>query len=339
MQAQSFTPTYNPERMAAIATKEAEDAGYRCKAGVLLENIVAQRNLLSSSSLAELTSELLNGLEWVHDKVAVARFMVDCLLQADDVALCSACFPRHALDHWVMDNTNIVFRSCPKTAHAWMTSGSFGSAVVLSKISQDCQETNDHEKAAILAGKTNNPLHRMMPVLLSRGLAPWSTLSPAWIGQRGSLLRERAVSLGWEPNLLMGMLFASIWQRPEPWLANVRYPYSIVVCKWILDVMRHGPLQEDPEGYFSTKLQIVGNADSLDVAMAKMLIENSPVPIVYTLAEQFSAQVVDLKMQCMLRALVHLRATPQCMPSFAQDICQGTVFVKNVETFSIDELI
>lgn len=339
MKTQSDTPTYSPERMAAIAKKETEDAAYRCQAGVLLGTIQAQRSALGSTEIAALTKKLFEGLEKAHDRAAVERFMVDNMLQVDDIELCSACFPTRALNHWVMDNAGIVFHSCPQTAHAWMASGFFGSALVLSKIAQDCQETNDHEKAAILAGQTDNPLHRMMPVLLSRGLAPWSTLSPAWIGKSGSLLRERAIALGWEPKLLMGMLFSSIWQQPESWLENVCYPYSGVACKWILDVMHNGPLGEDPEGYLSMHLAVANNACSLDVAMAQMLINNSPVPIVYTLAEQASVSVVDSKMQGVIRALVQLRATPQGMASFAQDICQGTVFGQAVETFSIEELV
>ena len=179
----------------------------------------------------------------------------------------------------------------------------------------------------------------MMPFLLGQGLAPWSTLSPSWIGQSNSQLREHAVALGWEPKLLMGMLFSSIWQRPDSWLGNVAYPYSIVVCKWILDVLRNGPLGADPDGYFFTELAVSSKACPRDAALASALVVNSPVPLAYTLAADPELAEVDAQTQCMILAVVHLRATDHGMPSLAQDICEGTVFKGNPESFSVGELV
>lgn len=330
---------YSPERMAAIARKESEDAVHRHQAGLFLDIVLAQRKALRPVELATLCSALLSRVGTAHAREAVSRCMVDTLLRQDDIDLCTVCFPTQALNGWVITNTDFAFASCPKTIHAWLAGGAFGSALVLSNIARACHDAHDDEKQAILEGKAHNPLHRMVPFFLREALAPWSVLSPSWIGPDRSELRERIIAMGWSPRLLMGMIFSSIWQQPDAWLGNVRYPYSIVVCKWILDVMRNGPLRSGRDEYFVNTLAVSPNACPRDAALAAGLLRNSPVPIVYTLSAHPELARVDEQTNGMIAAVVNLRATHHGMPSLAQDICEGTVLGGDAEEFGIDELV
>lgn len=238
-----------------------------------------------------------------------------------------------------MDNAFFAVLHCPGAVQAWKENGCFGSAVVVHGIAKTMERSEDAEKLALFCADDSQPLYQLVASLLGGGHVPWSTLSPAWIGPETSALRQKARALGFAPKYLMGMVFSSLWDNPEHWLGNVRYPYSICVCKWILDVLHSGHLSEDPEGYFCTELDISPQANCLDAALAQSILAHSPVPIVYTLVRHPEIRHIDGPFAQAISAVVGLRVNAHGMAAFAQELCEGAVFPDSVEAYGVAGLV
>lgn len=327
-------------RQTAILQKANAEAAYRNQAHKLANHLVESvQVLVSTQDKAALADELLGQFPGAFNRHAIQRHVVDILLKNDDTSTCLACFPIQALNAWFMDNAFFAVLHCPGAVQAWKENGCFGSAVVVHGIAKTMERSGDAEKLALFCADDSQPLYQLVASLLGGGHVPWSTLSPAWIGPETSALRQKARALGFAPKYLMGMVFSSLWDNPEHWLGNVRYPYSICVCKWILDVLHSGPLSEDPEGYFCTELDISPQANCLDAALAQSILAHSPVPIVYTLVRHSDVGVVDAQLAKAIEAVVNLRVTRTNIADFSKDLCENALNWDSVDTYAVDDLV
>ena len=326
-------------RAEAIQKKLDSDVHERHLAERLTQSILSHQSTLNILEQAALATVLLSKTASADERASVQKYAVNILLQADNVALCLICFSKQSLNGWVIDNAERAFEACPDTVQSWRAGGCFGTALILNRMASSFEHDSESEKLNILSGNTGNRLHRMMPVFLSQDTNAWTTLSPSWIGRENGALRKKAIDSGWTPTHLMEMTFSAIWSQPEHWLGNIRYPYSIAVCKWITNVLRNGPLRPDPDGYFNTTLMMSASACPRDAALAQMLLANSPVPLVYRLVQHPATTLLDNDLLRMIAAVVQLQATTHGMESLSQAICAGNLFPQNIETFDIDELV
>lgn len=336
-----INPEFNSAmRAAAIQKKLDSDVHERHLAERLIESLLSHQSTLNTLEKADLVTALLSQTNSAEERASVKRKAVDILLQEDNADMCAAFFPEQSLNGWVIDNAELAFNSCPKTVQSWKAGGCFGSTLILNRTASSVEHESESEKLKILSGHTNNRLHQIILFVLSENPDAWNTLSPSWIGVEGGSLRKKAIGLGWEPRRLTEMTFFSIWSSPEHWLKNVRYPYSIAVCKWITDVLRNnGLLAEGPDGYFDTTLTMSASACPRDATLAQMLLAHSPVGVGYQLVRHSSITILDDNFVRMIAAVVQLQATVHGMESLTRHVCEGTLLPENIETFDINELV
>lgn len=333
------TPPIDHARAIAIRQKENEEAAYHRQAQRLVDDIFVLRASLQDTELCGAVHAFLAAVGTVHERAGIKRHAVDLILRQDKVTLCLACFDQNALDVWVMSNTQYAVEHCPESLAVWLSFGSFGKGLILANLAMTLRHLSERELATILVGSTGNKMHDMVRTLLLLDPELWKTLSPAWIGAKGSYLRELATALGWTTAMLPMMLFSHIWRNPEPWIEYLPFPYSITVCKWILDVEQYGVLYKDSESYFVTSVAMVVNANAFDVALAQALLQTTKLQVSYQFDQHPNVPAPDAQMMQVVSAVLGMYNAHSNVEALMHTLCHGELCTAGTESYSVEQLV
>lgn len=333
------TNSQETARAIAIRKKEEDEANHRRQALRIANVLWDSQQTKDAMELRRIAQEALAGVEPVYERDSVKRHTVDIILHQDDVALFLMCFEQKDLAVWVMTQTRQAVEHCPNALATWLRHEAFGKGLVLANIAAEMVHFEEGTRLSILQGGTDNKMHNMVRVLLDLDPDLWRTLSPVWIGAKGSPLRELATTLGWHRAMLPTMLFAHIWREPEPWIEYLPFPYSITVCKWILDVEKYGALRKDSESYFVTSVAMVVNADAFDVALAQALLQAVGVQTVYRFSQHPGIKAPGASMMLVVAAVLGMYNIKTSVEALMDVLCLGELGLPGTESYSIDQLV
>lgn len=151
------------------------------------------------------------------------------------------------------------------------------------------ESLDDNDKITLLLGRATQDAHHNLYKFLYNGRlsnsgSHWAALSPVWVGEEGSELRQAAASLGWIPELFHRSFERCMQTNPnwESWLNKIPYPYSRTAVHWIQMValskrlglpLISGVQEGEAFGRPSKRLVVSPKAEPQDIALAWYLFE------------------------------------------------------------------
>lgn len=259
------------------------------------------------------------------------------MLDADGVA---AKLPPEELDMWVRANVVHVLESCPLVLKHWKKNQFPEDAerILFRYVGEALEGLAKNIKAEILSGKGKDASQKELFHYINRNSMNWNALSPLWIGEPGSDLRNAAVKLRWSDASLLGQAFHFISQpQAERWSRLVPYAHSLAVLhrRTLVDWATHNIMKGSLRA-----IEIAGEkwARPEDIALARSLINTMPQSR-YVLIAHPEAKPFSTALQKNMDALVAVHMGLDMMSPFYKMILLGQVdTLRNEATIVLPDL-
>lgn len=278
------------------------------------------------------------------------------LLAKDDVATLDAEFDQTrsgpVLTQWVLDNALDVMGQSTAVLKAWENRDKTFNRTrsVYGQLAMALEPLSEEDKTALLRGQVlsvpPHPAHRYLRNYLKTMLTHWSVVSPVWVGEPSSPLRQAAVDLGWKPALLVNMLKTcmennSNWQT---WMDRVPYLYSAIAAYWVTHTQfmeswrtRIPDRVSDEPGEVLT---MVAGANPLDAALARHIVACSPIALKNKLIAHPDVANVSPDVDSRLREIVQIHLHMDIFDELEQGLrigyIPGLVEIPNIPLPTLD---
>lgn len=253
--------------------------------------------------------------------------------------------PDDSIGAWLYKNAMHAVSHCSRVLSAWAEGGFSHLYMASHKMTQALALVHsDEEKKAFLQGDTSTAAGKIVARLLRGAESPpnggWSQFSPSWIGQPGSALRQAAIEGGWVAKDAMAMVDLFILEDlPEGWIGNLAYPYTAMVCRWIQSALRFAKLAAGI-ALHTQAIVPLKEANPIDVVMAQLVYQASPIALRASLEIDPSARMVSNEEYAAIAAVVQTQMQCMAIHAFADSVCKGDILAaRDFEAYSLDALL
>lgn len=209
---------------------------------------------------------LLDAANGYPDSLGVPEQIVGTLLRGDFDGISQKTLDQATIKKWCLAHAHVLVEQCPKLFERWASPvPRYVRCVALAHATLDAKA-----KTALLTAPTTFQQSFLCQSLQEHPRL-WQELSPAWVGAKGSDLRESARALGWNETMLPTMMFGL---EPNDFCAEIltamSYPYSV----WVLS---RGHLLSPPTRMLSSGSLVEARqgANPRDMVLAQQILKKT----------------------------------------------------------------
>ena len=171
----------------------------------------------------------------------------------------------------------------------------------------------------------------------------------AWIGDKGSMLRARAVVSGWTPAVLPDMITKFWMKHVSAWTRAMDYPYSLCIAIKAAAALKMSQVAEtdlSPSLVVHTHIglprlgksqfrpkppdELWFNGCALDLALAQIILERVPMPE-FVLKMYPHAAALSGHERAALETMVDMHMSLDCMNLLVEALARDTIPGENAK--------